>query len=86
MSLLKRLRQTPQLLTEYNIIIQNQLDKKMIEIAPQSSSSISDRTHYLPHHAVVHRDKSTSKLRIVYDASAKSTGPQGRRQNFFEGG
>ena len=34
MSLLRRLRQTPQLLTEYNMIIQDQLDKNIIEIVP----------------------------------------------------
>ena len=74
-SLLKRLRQTPQLLTEYNAIIQDQLNKGIVEIVSQPSHSISDQVHYLPHHGVVRQDKSTSKLRIVYDASAKTTGP-----------
>jgi hypothetical protein len=74
MSLLKRLKQSPQLLTEYDSIIQDQLQKGIVEIVPQPSLSNSDQTHYLPHHPVIRRDKSTSKLRIVYDASAKSTG------------
>ena len=74
-SLLKRLRQTPQLLDEYNAIIQDQLDKGIVEVVIQPVPAVSDPTHYLPQHGVVPQDKATSKLRIVYDASARSTGP-----------
>ena len=41
----------------------------------QSTLTSSDRIHYLPHHGIVRQDKTTSKLRIIYDASARSTGP-----------
>ena len=73
-NLLKRLRQTPQLLSDYNTIIQDQLNDGIVEAVTQTSPAANRRIHYLPHHGVVRQDKATSKLRIVYDASAKSHG------------
>ena len=39
------------------------------------TDSSFNKTHYLPHHAVVRQDKDTSKVRIVYNASAHAKGP-----------
>ena len=75
-NLLRRLRQSPQLLHDYNSIIQDQVSKGIVEVVSESTSPVvNGRIHYLPHHGVVRQDKSTSKLRIVYDASARSHGP-----------
>ena len=69
--LLQKLKRDPEILKEYSAIIQEQLDKGIIEIVEQTAG----RTHYLPHHAVVRHDKETTKVRIVYDASARAKGP-----------
>ena len=40
-----------------------------------SESSALGETHYIPHHPVIRDDHSTTKLRIVFDASSKTDGP-----------
>ena len=72
--LLHRLKQTPAVLREYDNIIRDQIDKGIVEPVTDSEP-MSSRLHYLPHHAVIRTDKTTTKMRIVYDASAKSNGP-----------
>jgi len=48
------------------------LSTGIIEIVPApSSSGDTDHLHYLPHHAVIRQQRETTKLRIVYDGSAK---------------
>lgn len=74
-SLLQKLQQDLQFLTEYNAVIIDQLNRAIIEIVPESTPSVSDRVHYMPHYGVVQQDKSTSKLHVVNDASARSTRP-----------
>ena len=72
--LLQRLKREPDILHEYNTIISEQLEKGIVEVV-EDTVDASEKIHYLPHHAVVRRDKATTKVRVVYDASAKSTGP-----------
>ena len=72
--LLRRLRQNPTVLREYDHIIRDQLKMGIVEPVTEESPT-SNQLHYLPHHAVVRSDKSTTKVRVVYDASAKSDGP-----------
>ena len=71
----RRLQQTPTLLKEYDTNIQNQVRQGIVQPVENPEIAQGDNVHYLPHHAVVRQDKETTKLRIVYDASAKSTGP-----------
>ena len=73
--LLRRLRNDPDVLREYDTIIKNQLQQGIVELVVDSAAVDVPGVHYLPHHAVIRRDKTTTKLCIVYDASAKMIGP-----------
>ena len=61
------------LLGEYDSIIKTQEEAGSIERVSQSQSRNPDtKIHYIPHQAVVRKDAETTKVRIVYDASAKA--------------
>ncbi|MCG8621378.1 MAG: hypothetical protein MJE68_05160 [Proteobacteria bacterium] len=70
----RRLNQNPEQLHQY-AVIRDQLRQGMVEVVPDPTVFVEGRVHYLPHHAVVRHDKQTTKLRVVYDASAKTDGP-----------
>ena len=70
-SQLKRLRKDPEILKEYDSIIQDQLQSGIIEQVDGAKRPDVGRVHYLPHHGVVRRDALTTKLRVVFDASSK---------------
>ena len=69
-SALARIKNKPELMKAYNNVIHDQLEKGIIERAKEASAD--GPKHYLPHHPVKIPLKPTTKLRIVYDASAKT--------------
>ncbi|XP_063435905.1 uncharacterized protein LOC134716797 [Mytilus trossulus] len=69
-SLFQKMKNNPDLLN--NEIIQDQCKKGIIEKVSNQCSKDTGIKHYIPHHAVVDPTKPTTKVRIVYDASAKS--------------
>ena len=69
-SLQRKLLKEPELIREYNQIIEEQLSKGIVEkVAAEDYEK--ENVHYLLHHAVIRRHRETTKLRIVYDGSAK---------------
>ena len=81
-SLRHKLSQEPALLSEYSNIIQEQEKNGIIERAEElcGNEEINKGIHFLPHHAVVHKDQETMKVCIIYNGSAKSS-KQGRSLN-----
>jgi hypothetical protein len=74
---IKQLQKRPEVLKQYNEIIQEQIKLGIVEVL-SNPKIVSGPLHNLPHQAVVRNDK-VSKVRVVYDGSAKdrSAGSRG---------
>ena len=68
-SLINKMRHTPELINKYDDIIQNQV--KLWVIEKVTSNRKATTKHYIPHHAVINPNKASTKVRVVYGASAK---------------
>ena len=62
----------PDILCEYNSVIQKQLELGIVQYVSPSDFGTFGEVHYLPHHPVIKRDRNTTKVRVVYDASSKA--------------
>ena len=62
--LLNRLRHDPTMMREHDKTIQDQVARGIIEMVPPNKT-VATRVHYLPHHGVVRKDKSTTKLSMM---------------------
>ena len=67
--LLKRLRKDPELFQQYDQIIRDQLKEGIIE--EFSEGEPIGKEFYLPHKPLTHQSTESTKLRIVFDASAR---------------
>ena len=68
-SLVTKMKNNSELSKQYDNVIQDQLRLGVIEKVKSGPSDTIK--HYIPHHAVVNPSKTTTKVRVVYDASAK---------------
>ncbi|ETN73043.1 hypothetical protein NECAME_04351 [Necator americanus] len=68
-SLWNSLQKNPELLEQYNGVSQEQLRLGIIEEVDEKIPTVGTRIHYIPHQAVLTRHKTTTKLRVVFDAS-----------------
>ena len=74
--LLRRLHHNSEVGQEYHSVMQEQLQQCIIEKVVDELPKKDGRTvHYLPHHVIICKNKMTTKLRIIYDASARADSP-----------
>ena len=78
-SLKKKLEKEPWLMNRYDQIIKNQLKDGIVETVV--SEPIVGEVTYLPHRAVIRDDKDTTRVRIVFDCSAKNKSSGGSSLN-----
>ncbi len=60
--LLRRLRQDPDVFREYDSIIRDQIELGVVQVVDDPDVTESGKIHYLPHHAVMRKDKQTTKI------------------------
>ena len=68
----KKLLSNKKLHEEYSKFVREFLDLGHLEKVPEKKLEIKS-CYYLPHHCVLKSNSTTTKLRVVFDASAKTT-------------
>ncbi|GFW15507.1 uncharacterized protein TNCV_4656471 [Trichonephila clavipes] len=68
LKLRSRFKNDSSLFEDYKLVVNNYLSEKIIQRVPFEEENLEHNIFYLPHRAVIRTDKTTSKLRIVFDA------------------
>ena len=66
------LRESEALYDKYNEVVEEYFNLDHAEAVPQNELCAGN-VYYMPHHGVVRESSSTTKLRVVFDASAKTS-------------
>ncbi|XP_060585235.1 uncharacterized protein LOC132741157 [Ruditapes philippinarum] len=69
-SCVNKLKTKPKLVMKYDEVMRDQLSKGVIEKVEKSP--LDGLVHYLPHHAIITPQKTTTKIRVAYDATART--------------
>lgn len=80
----RRFAKDPQLKARYTDVIEEYLELGHMEQVAETEKQ-KDHVVYLPHHAVIREDKTTSKLRVVFDASCPGTNGVSLNQDLLVG-
>lgn len=81
----RRLNKNNDLKQEYTKVLMEYLELKHMEEIHTEDINNTKGIFYMPHHAVVRLDKTTSKLRIVFDASCKGPNNKSLNENMLIG-
>ncbi|XP_050437851.1 uncharacterized protein LOC126844044 [Adelges cooleyi] len=80
----RRLSQDPNLGSQYADFMRDYLESKHMEVVP-ASNKITPYCYYIPHHCILRPESQTTKLRVVFDASARTTTGQSLNSSVYTG-
>ncbi len=70
----RKLEKTPITYSQYRAFMQEFIDLGHMELVPDAELDLpANKSYYIPHHCVHKEESTTTKLRVVFDASAKSS-------------
>ncbi|GFX57040.1 integrase catalytic domain-containing protein [Trichonephila clavipes] len=82
--LVRRFKCDHELFYEYKDVIDDYVREGIVECT-SCDSLLDSQGFYLPHHAVIRSDKTTSRIRIVFDGSAHENGQSSLNQSLYTG-
>ncbi|XP_038117277.1 uncharacterized protein LOC119769333 [Culex quinquefasciatus] len=69
----RRLEKDPELKHEYSKFLREYEELGHCELVDETKDKPGTKAYYMPHHAVLRPSSTSTKLRVVFDASAKSS-------------